>query len=181
QRGQTVKLQLTGKNLASASAVKTTAPKVTAKLLPAAKADAAWVELTAAPDAPTGPFDLTLASAAGDSAPQKLIVDDLPQIESRDPNHSAAQATVAPVLPVTFGGKFSIKGEADYFAFDARAGQKVVLDVGAKRFGSKAAVTLFLLDSAGRTIASAEEIDGDPILEAKLPADGRYYVRVTEP
>jgi hypothetical protein len=173
QRGTTIKAKLTGKNLSAADGVVVSINGVTARLLPGAGDTMLWVELTATADAALGAAEVMVTSAAGKSAGERIIIDDLPQIE-----HSEAPGPAT--LPVTFGGHFAIRGEAGVFGFSGRAGQKVVLDVAAKRVGSKAAVTLALLDARGRTLASGEAIDGDPILEARLPADGQYFARVTE-
>jgi WD40 repeat protein/mono/diheme cytochrome c family protein len=176
QRGQTVRMKLIGKDPADIKAVKTSAPKVTVAPI----AGQAVVELAAAADAPLGAFDVSVTSAAGETQAQKFVVDDLPQVEAKRPNPSASQATLATTLPATFGGTLTMRGEAGYFAFDGKAGNGIVADVAARRVGSKAAVVMWLLDSAGRTIASAEDVDGDPILSAALPADGRFYLRLAE-
>jgi WD40 repeat protein len=176
QRGQTVRMKLIGKDPADIKTVKTSAPKVTVTPLKGQ----AVVELAVAADAPLGAFDVSVTSAAGETQAQKFVVDDLPQVEAKRPNPSASQATVATTLPATFGGSFAMRGEAAYFGFDGRAGDHVVADVAARRDGSKAAVVMWLLDSAGRTLANAEGVDGDPILSATLPADGRFYLRVAE-
>ena len=180
QRGHTVQMRLVGKGAGDAVAVTTNAPKVTVKLLLGDETDPPRIEVVAAADAPLGAFDLSVTGADGKTQAQKFIVDDLPQVDPTQPSHSSAQAIVATILPATFGGKFTVKGEANYFAIDGKAGQKVVLDAAARRIGSKAAVVIWLIDSAGQTLANGEEVEGDPILEASLPADGRYFIRVTE-
>jgi WD40 repeat protein len=176
QRGQAVRMKLIGKDPADIKAVNTSAPKVTVTPI----AGQAVVELAVAADAPMGAFDLSVTSAVGETQAQKFVIDDLPQVEAKRPNLSASQATVATTLPATFGGKFAMRGEAGYFGFDAKAGESIVADVAARRVGSKATVVMWLLDSAGRTIASAQDVDGDPILEATLPSEGRFYLRVAE-
>ena len=180
QRGHSVHIRLIGKTAADITTVKTNAPKVSVKLLAAEEGKTPTAELVAPADAPLGAFDLSVTGADGQTQAQKFVIDDLPQLESTANHSSAGTAKVAATLPVTFGGKFGLKGEAGYFAFEGKANQKIVLDVAAKRVGSKAAVVLWLIDSAGRTIATGEEVEGDPILESTLPADGRYFIRVAE-
>jgi WD40 repeat protein/mono/diheme cytochrome c family protein len=180
QRGHSIHVRLIGKTASDITAVKTNAPKVIVKLLAADEGKTPTAELIAAADAPLGAFDLSVTGADGQTQAQKFVIDDLPQLESTGNHSSSGTAMLATTLPVTFGGKFGMKGEADYFAIDGKADQKIVLDVAAKRAGSKAAVTLWLIDSAGRTIAIGEDVEGDPILEATLPADGRYFIRVAE-
>ena len=178
QQGKSVTVKITGSALDDAT-VSTSSPKVIAHLQPEGTAKQLDVRLHVADDAPLGPIDLTVTTAGG-TVSEKFVIDNLSQLEQKRPNDTTAHATVATTLPVTFGGHFAKRGEVHYYAFDGRAGQKFVLDAAAKRIGSKAGVLVGLLDSVGQDVGSTEELDGDPILQATLPADGRYFVKITE-
>jgi hypothetical protein len=185
QRGSTAKVQLVGKNLVALSVANTGDPKLIAKLLPDdATAERVWVQLTAAADLPAGSYNLTVANAGGASGPVKVHVDDLPQAQEAEPNdtHATAAAQAVAAMPVSLWGEFGQRGDADGYAFDAKAGQTIVFDVAAKRLGSKADLLLTLLDAAGNVLATLNDFDGDadPLLAHTFPADGRYVVRVTD-
>jgi hypothetical protein len=186
QRGLTIKIRITGKNLATASAVKTSDPRLVAKLLSddAGRADYLWAEITAPADLLPNSYDVTVSSAGGASNAQKILVDTIPQIVESEPNDSPAAATSlsASATGVSFWGKFDRRGDADCFAFDAAAGQTIVFDVAAQRIGSKADVVLTLFDQTGRVLASANQYDkeADPLLAHTFASPGRYVIRVTD-
>jgi mono/diheme cytochrome c family protein len=186
QRGQTVKVKILGKNLATANSVKTSDAKLVAKLLSddAGKADLLWAEITAAADLSPNSYDITVGSAGGASNAQKISIDTLPQIVETEPNDSPTAATSASASAsgVSFWGKFDRRGDSDCFSFEAAAGQTIVFDVAAQRIGSKADVVLTLFDASGRMLASANQFDkeADPLLAHTFSSPGRYIIRVTD-
>jgi hypothetical protein len=70
----------------------------------------------------------------------------------------------------------------DFFAFEARRGQQVIIDVDARSLTPPSpldsVVTLF--DSRGQQLAENDDADGstDSRLQFAIPADGRYFFRV---
>jgi mono/diheme cytochrome c family protein len=189
--GKVTRVKLVGKNLADVVSAAGSQPAITAKVLadPPAQADAVWVEISASKPLAPGAYDLTVTNAAGRTDRTKLYVEDLPQVAEQEPNDTPDQATPgAPAagagtsVPVSFWGTFDRRGDVDHVAFDAKSGQKLVLDVAARRLGSKADVVLTLTDASGRALASAHDTDGepDPLLVFTPPADGRYVARVSD-
>jgi WD40 repeat protein len=189
QRGHGVKVKLKGKDVIVATSIKVNGnDKLIAKIVTEGRgtANGAWAQIDAAADAPLGAFDVVAVGPSGASAAAKFVVDDLPQVEEieKDAKSSATSpaATVSAALPVTFGGSFSARGDVDAFAFEGRAGQTIVIDVAAKRFGSKADPVVELFDPAGRPVGMAGDdyADADPLLVRTLPADGHYTIRVND-
>ena len=185
QRGHGVRVKLTGKDIVTATSVKVTGnDKVTAQIVTEGRgtANVAWAQVDAAADAPLGAFDVVAVGPGGASATAKFVVDDLPQVEEIEKDAKSPVTAAAAALPVTFGGSFGARGDVDTFAFDGRAGQTIVIDVAAKRFGSKADPVVELFDPAGRPLGMAGDdyADADPLLVRKLPADGRYTIRVND-
>lgn len=181
ERGKATRVKLSGKGLAQISEISFSNAKVTGKLIEDAKnsATAAWIEVSAADDLPRGSYDLTVKTPGGASGAMKLQVDDLPQVEEREPNNtSPAAASVA--LPSGNWGLIGEKGDVDHFSFEARRGETIVLDLAAQSLGSKLNAVLTLLDGRGRVMSAANDFDGqsDPLLAFTAPADGRYIVRV---
>jgi len=175
QRGVEVRLKLVGSNLAGLTNVTFHSPKLTGALLPEAKAGEAWLKVTAAADLTRGSYELSVKSAAGESARVKLHVDDLRQ---------ATDAVKAEALPVSFWGALEQPGKAVEFSFNGVAGQNLVCDLAADRLGSKAVnAMLTLLDARGRVLAVNRGFDGrsDALLVHRLAAAGRYTLRVSDP
>jgi WD40 repeat protein/mono/diheme cytochrome c family protein len=176
QRGTGAEFKATGKNLAGLTGVRTSQPKVHARLLRADRNDAAWIGLTAAPDAPPGFVDVFLVGPGGEAGPLKLLIDDLPQVPERETG-----AAPAPVpLPSSAWGVLSTPADADLFEIEARSGQTLVLDLAARRLGSKAEPVLTLLEPGGKVVASNIDFEGesDPLVTYAVPRDGKYVVRV---
>ncbi|HEY7116581.1 MAG TPA: c-type cytochrome domain-containing protein, partial [Tepidisphaeraceae bacterium] len=188
RRGTSAEVKLTGKEINTATSIKVAGnDKISAELLPPDRANpnARRARITTAADAPLGAVDLVAIGPGGPSAAAKFILDDLPQVEALEKPASTtrpAAAALATTLPVTFGGNLTARGQADAFAFDARAGQTIVIDCAAKRFASKADPIVTLLDPAGHplTVSTDDATDPDPLLVQVLPADGRYTLRVND-
>ena len=183
RRGELNRLLVRGKNLAELTEAKSGNAALPAKLVsdPAPANDAVWIEVTPNKDFAFGPHSITLVAPGGNVA-INVHVEDLPQVAEKEPNDAVSEATPGAAVPVSFWGGFDRRGDADHFAFDAKAGQKLVLDLAAKRVGSKADAVLTVFDAAGKALASARDTDGDPdpLLVFTPPADGRYVARVTD-
>ena len=120
-------------------------------------------------------------------------VDDLPEIDEREPN-GPADAARAVDLPLVVNGRVSAAGDVDVFQFKGRRDEEVVAEVFARRLGSPLDSVLRLTDVSGKVVAwndDAEDKDGvlyrdigvlthhaDSYVRAKLPADGIYNVRI---
>ncbi len=169
QRGTTSKLKLTGRNLAALSELRVHGGKAEAVLEGVPAADHVWIKVTL-PEASAGELEFSLAKAGTETNRVKAFIEALPQIAEHE-----GGVTSAP-LPASFWGVLSGRGDEDRFTFEAKAGETLVLDAAAKRLGSKAELVLSLLDATGRVIASNIDFEGesDPLLVAKIPADGTY-------
>jgi hypothetical protein len=89
----------------------------------------------------------------------RLAVGTDPEISSTNTNHSPA--TAQPVsLPVTINGHIAAPSDgipvSDYYRFHARAGEKLILEVQARRLGSPLDSYLEVLDAAGKRIERAQ-------------------------
>ncbi len=85
-----------------------------------------------------------------------LAVDDLPEAIETEPNDTPAAAQ-AVAVPVVINGRIQAPGDADYFAFQAEAGQTLALEVNARRLGSPLDSILTLYDSTGRKLAEHDD------------------------
>lgn len=82
----------------------------------------------------------------------KLALGSEPEVQSTASNTSVGAAQKVS-LPVTINGR--ILGPEQYFRFQARKGEKLVLEVQANRFGSQLDSFLEVLDTAGKSIERA--------------------------
>jgi WD40 repeat protein/mono/diheme cytochrome c family protein len=179
--GATTRLALRGKHLAEVTAVKASDERIVPRLLTVASGLELAIEVAPSTDLVRGRYELWVVAPSGDSNRIALEIDDLPQLAESEPNDTPAQAN-AVVLPSGMWGVLSKKGDVDHFAFEARAGEKLVFDVAANSIGSKANVVLTLYDAGGRLLADNNDFGGssDPLLPLTIPADGRYVVAVSD-
>lgn len=84
----------------------------------------------------------------------KLAVGPEPEIESAHDNRSVEKAQPVPV-PVTVNGRLEKPGDFAFYKFTARKGQKLIVDVDARRLGSDLDSFLEILDPQGQRIERA--------------------------
>jgi hypothetical protein len=106
----------------------------------------------------------------------------IPEQPEVEPNNTPAQANALTKLPVTIVGALNVLGDADYFSFDAAAGQTFVFDAAARSIGSKAAPRLSLFDAEGKLLRDQSEFDSasDPLLVYRFDRAGRYLIRIDD-
>jgi WD40 repeat protein len=181
QIGTVSRIKAQGKDLQGVTAVKTSHDKLLAKIVAVESPEQVELEIAPAAELPRGRYQIRLVNGSGESGPQTIHVDNLPQSSEAEPNDTLAQATSIAV-PSGVWGVLAAKGDIDHFAFEARAGQKLVFEVAAASIESKANAVLTLFDAHGRMLADNNDFAGahDPLLEFTVPADGRYVVQVSD-
>jgi hypothetical protein len=97
-----------------------------------------------------------------------FAVDDLPEAQESEPNDSIAKANRVPV-PVVINGRIQRSGDEDYFIFKAEEGQKLLMEVDARRLDSPLDSVLTLFDAAGKKLA--ENDDPPPAMATPNPAN----------
>ncbi len=144
--------------------------------------------LSSAPDELTGKMPVPLP--AGKFFNSVLFaVDDLPEVFASKPDHSAETAQTVS-LPVIVNGRIGKPGEQDVFKFEGHAGQPIVAEVSARRLDSPLDSFLRLTDATGKQLAFNDDFEdkgtglnthhADSYLTATLPADGTYFVHLTD-
>jgi len=122
-----------------------------------------------------------VATDKGVSNPRLLLVDDLEATADNGTNKTVAAAQELK-LPCAIEGACEAES-FDFYKFSAKAGQRVAIDVYAKRLGSALDPTIRLLDAAGRTLATSDDDPGiapDCRLAHTFAADGTYFVEVRD-
>jgi WD40 repeat protein len=189
QSGIASKIRLSGKNLLGTTSIQVTGPslapnQIQIKLLPQDESQPGLLtaEITPAANLPRGTYQLAVTTPGGMSNTVALEIDDLPQVVELESRSSAGVEAAVANLPVAYWGVIQNQGDMDHFRFDAKAGQTIVLELSAKRLGSKLNAMLILLDPTGEVVANNNDFDGrsDPLVAYKIPADGRYAVRVRD-
>jgi hypothetical protein len=143
RRNSTAKIELHGVNLPSAS-----------------------MDLLLAADSPPLRW-LSVKQNGMTSNAVPFAVDELPEVLESEPNDSLAQANRVTV-PVVVNGRIQKSGDEDYFVFKAEEGQKLLMEVDARRLDSPLDSVLTLFDAAGKKLA--ENDDPPPAMATPNPA-----------
>lgn len=183
--GQTLDIKVRGGNLASPTQLWTSFPaEVT---LPpdiagnGTNAGEVTYRLKLPADVAPGVHGIRLATAQGISNLKLFAVDDLPSVPQARPNQAAAQAQ-ALTLPIAVDG-FVDNLTRDYYKFAVAAGQRVSIEVLARRLGSPLDPMIRLLDGRGRELAYSDDAPGlgsDSMLTYTFKEAGEYVIEVRD-
>ncbi len=137
-------------------------------------------KVAVAPGTPPGRYDVRASGPLGLSNPRIFVVDDRPQRPEAEPNNRHDQATRLEPGTVAIG-RLEAVADVDAYTFDGRAGATVTLRLDAASIESRLVGVLRLDGPDGRELAAARpDFLADPTLVARLPADGRYVVAVSD-
>ena len=132
-------------------------------------------------DTPCGIHGLRVVTDKGVSPLRFLIVDDLPSIASIGSNTSLAAAQVVSVPSAVDGAVPNLSWQ--FFKFPALAGQRLSIEVLARRIGSTLDPMIRLLDAKGRELAFNDDtpgLNGDASLTHTFKDAGEYVVELRD-
>ena len=193
QRGTAFTLTLVGRHLEGAEIVSNlpgtfTPLTVSGQGASAGKAEEKRPFLVELPgETPVGLYTLRLRSPEGLSNALLFSVGALPEVseeESRQPVHqplnNSVEGSQALQLPATVNGTLS-GPDRDVYRFQGRKGQRLVIEVEARRAGSALDPVIRLLTAEKEQIGISNDTHGlgvDCRLDVSLPRSGRYYLMV---
>jgi len=161
--GQTTKVELKGWNL----------PQTTLEVRPEA-AGLQWLQVS---------------REKVQSPPVPFYADNMSETQDVEANNSVRNAQKV-TLPIIINGRINQPGDLDVFAFDGKAGEQVVAEIMARRLNSPLDSLLRVTDAQGKQLAINDDHEdkasglnthhADSFLLFTLPADGRYYVQLSD-
>jgi hypothetical protein len=118
-----------------------------------------------------------------------FATDTLPEVTAKASNGQMKSAQKVK-LPLIVNGRIEKPGEWDIFRFDGRAGEEIVAEVVARRLDSPLDSILKLTDAQGKQLAMNDDTEdkgsgmlthhADSFIQFKLPANGTYYVHLSD-
>lgn len=133
--------------------------------------------VTIAGDVPPGTYEVRAVGRFGVSNPRSFVVGSLPEIIDAKSNTTAAAALEVP-LGTTVNGRVDANN-FEFFRVKLDKGQRVLVEIAARRIDSRLDSTLVLLDQSGREIKKVKEGAGaDPVLDFTAPEAGNYVLKV---
>jgi hypothetical protein len=137
-------------------------------------------KVTIESNVPIGTYDVRMINKWGISNPRAFAVGDLPEVAEKEPNNDVDQAQRVEIN-TTVNGAITAPTDVDYFVFAGKKGQRVVVSCLASSLDSRLEADLRLFDPEGRQVAFNREYSGtDALVDATLPADGDYHVRLCQ-
>lgn len=183
--GKTIDVTITGTKLDDPLTIWTSFPaKIFVLSDPAApRKDRTKLECKVMLDAsvPVGIGGLFVATPEGVSDPYMIVVDDLPSVADAGPNRSLATAQEV-TLPVAIEGAAAAAGSC-FYKFAAKAGQRVAVEVLARRLASTLDPVVWLRDTSGREILMSDDDSGlgaDCRFAHTFQADGVYVLELRD-
>jgi hypothetical protein len=182
QRGTQAIVTFNGARLADAREVLFYYPGIKAAKLDVVNDNQLKVTLDVAADCRLGEHAMRVRTATGISELRTFYVGALPVIEEVEPNSEFTAPQKVP-LNVTIHGVVRSE-DVDYFAFEAKKGQRVTAEIE----GMRLANTIFdpyvaILDAKRFELAASDDaplLGQDATASVVIPADGTYLVQVRE-
>lgn len=184
--GQATDITLFGGSLAEASAVWTNIPGAQAVLTPGiegngTKADNVSFRFTLPAETPVGVYGLRVVTSKGVSSVRLLMVDDLPSVVDNGANK---QPPAAQQLTIPSAVDGTCEPESfDFYKLTVAAGQRISVEVMARRLGSALDPVIRLLDAGGRELAYSDDepgIGADSRFAFQFAAAGDYYLEIRD-
>jgi len=138
-------------------------------------------QLSVPKNVPVGIGALRLATTNGVSNLHLILVDDLPTAAGSGTNRTLTTAQELK-LPVAVDGNCE-ELSFDYYAFKAKKGQRVSVEVVANRLGSSLDPVVRVLDAAGKELAYCDDdaaAGSDSRVSFTSPATGRYIIELRD-
>jgi hypothetical protein len=145
------------------------------------KADQVVYRITAPADTPVQVGAVRLATGQGISNLRLVMVDDLATVADNGANKTLQTAQEL-TLPIAVDGTCEAES-FDFYKFQAHAGQRISVEVFARRLGYPLDPVIRLLDATGRELAYSDDEGGtsaDSRFAYQFDADGQYFIEIRD-
>jgi hypothetical protein len=183
--GKTTTVTFLGEHLEGAVALWTSFPSKVTPAAPGKTNDPGpgkvALQVSVPDNAPVGIGAVQLATTNGVSDFHLFMIDDLPGVARSATNRAFASAQELK-LPVAVEGNCEEAG-FDYYAFKAKKGQRVSVEVVANRLGSPLDPVVRLLDAVGKELVYCDDdpaVGSDARLSFTAPSTGRYVIELRD-
>ena len=126
-------------------------------------------------DCPVGVYEARLMTRLGISSSRVFSVGTLSEVIETKPNTALANAIALPMNSICNG--VIDERSVDYLSFEAKQGQRVIVDCATRGIDSKLDATVIIADAAGRDVL-VERRGG--ALDFNVPNDGKYVIKIHE-
>lgn len=177
QAGATLEVAVTGQHLEEAKDLHFSHPGITAKpkLDAKGKPEANKYMVTVAKDVPAGVHEARLMTRLGATTSRAFSVGSLTEVTRTKANTTIATAMELKVNSLC--NAVMTKRAKDFYSFEAKKGQRLIVDCAARGIDSKLNPVVIIADSTGNDLL-VERLGG--ALDFDVPSDGKYIIKVHE-
>ncbi len=173
--GQTADVTIAGANLSGLRTLLCNAPGVRC-----VQSAPMRFQISVPAETPPGLYDLRAVCDNGISSPRTFSIGNRAEQLAIEPNESPREAQSVS-LNAVINGAIEKGEDLDHFRFDAKQGQRVVIECWAARIDSRLRAVLEIFDAEGRRLAVNRGYFGiDPLIDFRVPVDGAYVVKVQD-
>lgn len=175
--GTTVEVTITGEHLDDAKEMLFSDPRLSAtpKLKDSGEVEPNKYVISIAADCPAGVYETRLMTRLGLSSSRIFSVGTLEEVQQAKPNTSLETAMLLPLNSICNASM--TPRLIDHYAFEAKQGQRVVIDCATRGIDSKLDATVIVADAQGRDLIVNRS---GGAVDFTAPADGRYIVKLHE-
>ncbi len=182
--GSSVEVEIGGNNLDDTTKLYFSHAGITAQLVTDGKDKKPRFKISVAANVPVGDYDVRSIGKFGISNPRTFVVSDYAEALEKEPNNVLTNATPV-AMNTTVNGRISPAEDVDWFVFPARKGQRVLIECRAWRVDSRLDGFMWLFDATGKQLIASQDEDirdqkRDPFIDFDVPADGDYFVKLTD-
>jgi WD40 repeat protein len=171
--GKRTTITVSGTDLEFTTGVTSTRTDVKVEIA-AKSAESLSLAITVPAQGNAGATELTFIGEAGKSSPIKLALDRFAAVVESGVTDSARAAQVVKI-PATLAGVLDRAGDADFYRFEAKAGDQIGVQLVAAELGSKIDPVLVLSDANGSVVA-----EGTTTLGFTVMRPGAYSIGIRD-
>ncbi len=175
--GSQVEVAISGEHIEDADELAFSDKRITAvrKLNAAGQPEANKYVVTVAADCPVGIHEARVMTRLGISSSRAFCVGTLDEVVRTQPNTTLATAMELKVNSIC--NAVMTPRAVDHYTFEAKKGQRIIVDSATRGIDSKLDATVIIADAAGRDLL-VERRGG--ALDFTVPADGKYVIKTHE-
>ncbi len=183
QWGTTVDLQILGEYLSNAETVEFDSRDLVWTQTTHASSGKLEGTVDIAPGAALGSHLLRVRTSDGYSTSALFNVGQFPNLVESEPNDVLGQAQEVRGGPSEVQGVLEGAADIDVYSIQARAGERLVIDLRSIEYGSAVEAKMFLLDREGRRVRFNDDRDDyleTPFIDHTFEKPGKYYIKIDQ-
>jgi hypothetical protein len=180
--GKTTRVSVHGMKLTRVSELRFQDARIKAKVLHKGTETQVEAEVTVPTDFKGDSASFVVVTPTGNSQAHKLLLNGGVEAVGEKDSHNGFALAQAIKVPQIVDGVIGRPQEVDVYCLEGKAGQRLVFEIQAARYGSALDSLLGLYDGMGHEVASNDDFEDtlDSRLELTLPRTGTYYLSVMD-